>query len=133
MKDTVAPSRVSGDIKHLASPSPSNKLKTAHVKMVTMLADISKEAVRSALRFLSVEDPNPSDITCNQELPPLVVNTGTLLIHHLKPVMLSTRRGPLSSGLLLPQDNTCPHTARATKPVLKRLHSEVLIHPPYSV
>lgn len=55
-----------------------------------------------------------------------------LLETNLKPAIRSMRRGLLSQGVLLLQDNARPHTAKNTKACLEKLKFEVLPHPPYS-
>jgi histone-lysine N-methyltransferase SETMAR len=51
-----------------------------------------------------------------------------LLQNHLKPAILSKRRGLLSSGVLLQHDNTRSHTAKK----ITDLRLECIPHPAYS-
>jgi len=55
-----------------------------------------------------------------------------LLENHQLPVIKSKRRGLLSTGVLLQQDNARPHTARSTVATIQNLSFECLPHPPYS-
>ena len=48
------------------------------------------------------------------------------------PLFRQKRRGKLSSGIVLLHDNTRPHTAAATKRLLKRFRWEVFDHSPSS-
>ena len=54
-----------------------------------------------------------------------------LLENHQLPVIKSKRRGLLSTGVLLQQDNARPHTARSTVATIQNLSFECLPHPTY--
>jgi len=54
------------------------------------------------------------------------------LKNNLRPAIKSKRRGLLSSGVLLQQDNAMPHTASTTVVIITDLYFECLPHPPYS-
>ncbi|GFX55296.1 histone-lysine N-methyltransferase SETMAR [Trichonephila clavipes] len=50
----------------------------------------------------------------------------------LKRAIQNKRRGLLSSGVVLLQDNACPHTAVRAREVLRKFKWDVFQHPPYS-
>lgn len=54
------------------------------------------------------------------------------LLRDLKPKIKTKRRGKLSKGVLLLQDNARPHTAGKTIQCIQDLGFELLEHPPYS-
>ena len=60
-----------------------------------------------------------------------VTYTG-LLKNHLRPTIKPKRRGLLSTGVLLQNDNARPHTARSVFATIQDLSFEFLPHPPYS-
>ena len=55
-----------------------------------------------------------------------------LIKNHLRPAINSKRRGLLSTGGLLQNDNARPHAARSTVATIQHLSFECLPHPPYS-
>jgi histone-lysine N-methyltransferase SETMAR len=56
-----------------------------------------------------------------------------ILRDKLKPAIRTKRRGLLSKGVALLDDNARPHTAAHTLKTLRHLNFEVLEHPPYSL
>jgi len=55
-----------------------------------------------------------------------------LLKNHLRPAIMSKRRGRLSTGVLLQHDNARPHTARSAVATIQDLSFDCLPHSPYS-
>ena len=53
-------------------------------------------------------------------------------LRKLKTAIKNRRRGMLSKGVLLLQDNARPHVAKVCKDLLQHFRWEVLHHPPYS-
>jgi len=54
-----------------------------------------------------------------------------LLKNHLRPAIKSKRRGRMSTGVLLQNDNARPHTASSNVAIIQELSFECLPHPPY--
>lgn len=54
------------------------------------------------------------------------------ILHKLREAIKQKRRGKLSRGILLQQDNARPHTSQATMAAITDLGFELLPHPPYS-
>ena len=52
--------------------------------------------------------------------------------HELKTAIKNRRRGMLSKGVIMLQDNARPHVAKVSKDLLQHFRWEVLHHPPYS-
>ena len=53
-------------------------------------------------------------------------------LHRLKQSLKQMRRGKLSRGVLLQQENARPHTSHATSSAVRELGFEIIPHPPYS-
>jgi len=53
-------------------------------------------------------------------------------LRKLKTAIKNRRRGMLSKGVILLQDNARPHVAKVCKDLLQHFRWEVLHHPPYS-
>ncbi|GBO33629.1 hypothetical protein AVEN_98611-1 [Araneus ventricosus] len=99
--------------------------------------DSSRSAQRAVIQFLRAEGEHASqiyrrmkEVYGEQCLARCTIERYCNTLLRLKQTVKNKRRGKLSNGIVLLQDNARPHVAKNTLELLEKFRWEVLQHPP---